>query len=233
MRSIIYKNANSAFEGMFKEVLDRGLSTMHGTKALYDVSILIKHPQDNTITCEWRKWKRDYAEREWAWYLSGDRSVKELKQYAKMWDKMHGGDNLVNSNYGYQWLRNQQLEQCIEQLKSDPGSRRAWITLYDGKEKSEYAYDTPCTLNVGFDIHKDQLRMTVLMRSCDLVYGFCNDQYCFSKLQALVAEELQLECGTYLHYAHDLHVYERHFDLNPDYVPPKPRPTKKKQHADV
>ena len=57
MRSIIYANANSAFEGMFKEILDRGLVTDCGTKALYDVSILIKHPQQNEITCEWRKWK--------------------------------------------------------------------------------------------------------------------------------------------------------------------------------
>lgn len=229
MRSIIYANANSAFEGMFKEILDRGLVTGCGTKALYDVSILIKHPQENIISCEWRKWKEDYAKREWEWYLSGDRSVKEIKKHAKLWDKMHNGDNLVNSNYGYQWKRNEQLSKCIEQLKANPASRQAWLTIFDGKEKDQYAYDTPCTLNVGFDIHKNQLRMTVLMRSCDLVYGFCNDQYCFSHLQQMVADALNLECGYYLHYAHDLHVYEKHFGMNPDYVPPKPRPTKKQK----
>ena len=30
--------------------------------------------------------------------------------------------------------------------------------------------------------------MCVVMRSNDLWFGFCNDQYCFSKLQELVAD---------------------------------------------
>jgi len=49
--------------------------------------------------------------------------------------------------------------------------------------------------------------MAVLMRSNDLWYGFCNDQYQFSMLQMMVAERLNIEIGEYYHYAHNLHLY--------------------------
>ena len=49
--------------------------------------------------------------------------------------------------------------------------------------------------------------MAVLMRSNDLWYGFCNDQYCFSKLQESVALKLGIEVGEYYHFAHNLHIY--------------------------
>jgi len=49
--------------------------------------------------------------------------------------------------------------------------------------------------------------MSVVMRSNDLWYGFCNDQYCFSKLQELVSERTGYDVGTYYHFAHNLHIY--------------------------
>jgi thymidylate synthase len=52
------------------------------------------------------------------------------------------------------------------------------------------------------------------MRSNDLVYGFCNDQYCFSKLQELVANRLNAQVGTYYHFAQNFHIYNRHFYMN-------------------
>jgi thymidylate synthase len=50
------------------------------------------------------------------------------------------------------------------------------------------------------------------MRSNDLWFGFCNDQYCFSKLQELIALKLNLEIGWYYHFANNLHLYDKHFD---------------------
>ena len=210
-----YKNAQEAFERMYDLIMYSGISTNVGTKALHNVGFYIEYPTDRQITTPWRKWSAKYAEREWQWYLSQNRSVEEIKKYAPIWDKMHGGDNIVNSNYGWQWGRNNQLDKTIEQLKKNKDTRQAWISIFDGKEKDQYEFDTPCTLAVGFNVSLigNKLNMTVLMRSCDLVYGFCNDQYCFSKLQELVASKLGLEVGTYYHFAHDLHIYERHFNM--------------------
>lgn len=209
--------AERAFEYYYDAILENGLETNIGTKALYNINILILMPKARIIRTEWRKWSEKYAEREWQWYLSQNRSVEEIKKYAPKWDEMHGGDNIVNSNYGWQWGRNNQLDKCIEQLKQNPDTRQAWFSIFDGKEKDQYKYDTPCTMCVGFDIKpykgEKQLDMTVIMRSNDLIYGFCNDQYCFSKLQELVATELNVSVGHYYHFAHDLHIYKKHFNL--------------------
>ena len=42
-------------------------------------------------------------------------------------------------------------------------------------------------------------------------YGFCNDQYQFSKLQELIALKLDIETGTYYHFAHNMHLYKHAF----------------------
>ena len=115
-------------------------------------------------------------------------------------------DGNVNSNYGWQWNRNNQLEKVIDIL-SNENTRQAAISIYDGKEIHAYETDTPCTYAVQFTILNDKLNMAVVMRSNDLWFGFCNDQYCFASLQMLVAYELGIECGEYYHYAHNLHLY--------------------------
>jgi thymidylate synthase len=216
----IFNTADDAFRRFYDLINENGIETNVGTKAIYNVGFLILDPSRNCINTEWRKWNKKYAEREWAWYLSCNPSVEEIKKYAPIWDNMHGGDNIVNSNYGYQWTRNGQLKKCIEQLKNNHNSRQAWISIFDGKEKNLYTYDTPCTLSVGFDINPgtpNMLNMTIIMRSNDLIYGFCNDQYCFSELQKMVADELGLAVGTYYHFAHDLHIYEKHYSMKKNY----------------
>ena len=113
----------------------------------------------------------------------------------------------VNSNYGYQWERNHQLDHVVSILKENPSTRRAAISIYDGKEINDYSKDTPCTYAVQFTILNNKLNMSVYMRSNDLWYGFCIDQYCFSMLQQHVAERLSIDVGSYYHHAHNLHLY--------------------------
>lgn len=215
-KRMVFKNAQEAFEAIYSELVLRGIDGNNGTKKLYNVGFYIENPLQRSIGTEFRKWNEKYAEREWQWYLSKNRSVKELKKYAPIWDRMHNGDDLVNSNYGFLWSENDQLEKTIEQLRKDQTTRQAWITFFDGKNKSKYSRDTPCTLNVGFVIQDGKLCMNVFMRSNDIWFGFCNDQYCFSKLQELVANELGLPIGWYYHHAADMHVYEAQYGMNPE-----------------
>ena len=120
---------------------------------------------------------------------------------------MANPEGKVNSNYGYQWERNNQLEKVIDLLKREKYTRQATISIYDGKEIDDYKYDTPCTYAVQFTIVDNRLNMCVTMRSNDLWYGFCNDQYQFSELQRLVAKRINMDIGTYYHFAHNLHIY--------------------------
>jgi thymidylate synthase len=205
-----FKNADKAFNYYKKQILDYGID-FDDTQALFNVGFTITKPMDNHISCKQRNWKQDYAEAEWQWYLSGDRNIKKLDELygkvPKIWERMADVNGNVNSNYGWQWQRNKQLREAIYLLKRNPRTRQACISIFDGKEYDRYTHDTPCTYAVQFTIIGQSLNMCVTMRSNDLWYGFCNDQYCFSKLQLLVADELGLLVGEYFHFAHNLHLY--------------------------
>lgn len=206
-----YMNAQEAFEDLYRIINSLGMHD-NGTRKMYNVCIKILEPSDNKISTPNRNWNLKYANREWDWYVSRNRSVEQIKKFAPTWDKMHNGNNIVNSNYGFLWNESNQLENVIEKLKKDPLTRQAWITMYDGKNAKEFTFDAPCTLSIGFIIDEGLLCMSVLMRSNDLWYGFCNDQFCFSNLQKIVASELRLNVGWYYHYAADMHLYKQHFD---------------------
>ena len=205
-----FKNANDAYEYLHNEILSKGID-FDNTKALFNVGFTLNNPMDNIITNQDRKFNVEYAKAEWKWYLSGDRNINKLGEiYGKtpvIWKRMANSNGEVNSNYGYQWERNNQLDKVVAILKDNPSTRRAAISIYDGKEINDYNRDTPCTYAVQFTILNDKLNMSVYMRSNDLWYGFCIDQYCFSMLQQHVAERLYIDVGSYYHHAHNLHLY--------------------------
>ena len=207
-----FYNADSAFSYFLNEIRCNGIE-FGDTKALFNVGFTMEHPRDMMILNREREWNREYAEAEWQWYLSGDCNINKLGDiYGKIppiWKRMADEDGNVNSNYGWQWKRDNQLENVIAMLESNPDTRQAAISIYDAKEINDgcYQYDTPCTYAVQFTILNNKLNMAVVMRSNDLWFGFCNDQYCFASLQMLVAYELGVECGEYYHYAHNLHLY--------------------------
>jgi len=206
----VFRNANEAYEYVHDQIFQNGVS-FGDTKALFNVGFYITDPKDRKIINRERKWNEDYAEAEWQWYLSGDASIHKLGDiYGKIpeiWKRMADHNGHVNSNYGYQWERNRQLDNVVELLSEEPETRQACISIYDGKEWGEYAFDTPCTYAIQFTIVNNRLDMCVTMRSNDLWYGFCNDQYQFSKLQEMVSERLEIETGVYYHFAHNMHLY--------------------------
>jgi len=206
-----FKNANEAFKYYKWQIPEYGIE-FDDTQALFNVGFEIENPMDNLIEDQDRNWKWDYAEAEWQWYLSGDNNIKKLGElYGKIpeiWKRMADKEGFVNSNYGWQWKRSDQLNEVIDLLKTNPRTRQAAISIYDRKEGYMYDNDTPCTYAVQFTIVAQHLNMCVTMRSNDLWYGFCNDQYCFSKLQELVATETGLLIGSYYHFAHNLHLYD-------------------------
>ena len=206
----VFRNANTAYEYLHDQIIQHGVD-FGDTKALFNVGFYMTDPMDNRIINRERAWKEDYAEAEWQWYLSGDCDIKKLGEiYGKIpsiWKRMADKNGYVNSNYGYQWKRNGQLDYVIDKLKNHKHTRHAAISIYDCKEHDQFENDTPCTYAVQFTILNNRLDMCVTMRSNDLWFGFCNDQYCFSKLQKMVSDELNIEPGVYYHFAHNMHLY--------------------------
>ena len=205
-----FLHANEAFNCILHELRVEGVD-FGDTKALFNVGFTIEDPLDNHIKNRERKWSLEYAEAEWQWYLSGDPNIIKLGQlYGKIppiWERMADSDGNVNSNYGYQWMRNNQIDYVVAKLKDNPDTRHAAISIYDAKEYNKYAKDTPCTYAIQFTIINNKLCMSVYMRSNDIWYGFCNDQYQFSSLQKMIADRLSMDVGWYYHHAHNMHLY--------------------------
>jgi len=206
----VFRNANEAYEYLHDQILQNGVD-FGDTKALFNVGFYITDPKDRKIVNKERRWNLTYAESEWQWYLSGDRNTSKLGEiYGKIpeiWKRMADKDGDVNSNYGWQWQRNNQINHVVSLLKVDPETRQAAISIYDAKEHERYTRDTPCTYAIQFTIVNDRLDMCVTMRSNDLWYGFCNDQYQFSKLQEMISKKLKIDTGVYYHFAHNMHLY--------------------------
>ena len=211
-----FKKANDAYEYYHDKIIREGVG-FGDTKALFNVGFYIENPMDNFILNGERGWNPVYAEAEWQWYLSGDRNTAKLGElYGKVpeiWKRMADVNDNVNSNYGWQWKRNDQIGYVIDLLRNEPDTRQAAISIYDCKEHDTFTLDTPCTYAVQFTILDNKLNMSVVMRSNDLWFGFCNDQYQFSKLQYHILNRIcfgklkSLEIGTYFHFAHNLHLY--------------------------
>ena len=176
----VFRNANTAYEYLHDQILQHGVD-FGDTKALFNVGFYMTDPMDNRITNRERKWSEEYAEAEWEWYMTGDPNINTLGNlYGKVpeiWKRMADEDGNVNSNYGWQWERTSQLSIVVQMLKDNPDTRQAAISIYDAKEISDYTNDTPCTYAVQFTIVHGRLDMCVTMRSNDLWFGFCNDQY--------------------------------------------------------
>ena len=100
-----FKNANEAYEYFLKLIPKEGIE-FSDTKALFNIGFEITNPLDNEIKNKKRKWKHDYAEAEWQWYLSGDPNIKALEniygKVPKIWCHLADEKGRVQSNYG--WL---------------------------------------------------------------------------------------------------------------------------------
>ena len=111
-----FYNANHAYNYLWDHIIETGVD-FDNTKAIFNCGFRIENPMDNHITNPDRNWKHDYAEAEWQWYLSGDNSIAKLGTiYGKIppiWVRMSNDKGLVNSNYGWQWQRDNQLEYVI------------------------------------------------------------------------------------------------------------------------
>jgi len=208
-----YLNATEAFEHLYNKIDSEG-KEVNGTKTLYNKSFTLVKPEEMVITTPARGFKQDYASYEYDWYKSGNRNATDISDKAKIWKNMvvPNTNGEVNSNYGYFWNYNDQLNRTINLIKENPTTRRAIIVHYDLNELDRYQYDTPCNVVLNFYVRDNFLDLTIFARSIDLYFGFCNDQYTFAKLMQEVSEKTDYKVGMMHWFITNLHIYERHYN---------------------
>lgn len=173
---------------------------------------VINDPTKCIMKNDIRKLPMRYCIGEMLWYMSGNRSLKEIQKYTKNWDRMSDDGETVNSNYGYciqSKFGFDQWEYVKNMLKSNPESRQAVVHIKtaDATESK----DVNCTVCLQFMIRNGKLYMTTYMRSNDIWLGFPYDVFQFTAMQILMSMELGVELGTYTHIAGSLHLYERNY----------------------
>lgn len=105
-------------------------------------------------------------------------------------------------------LGGSQLVDAINLLKTDPDSRRAFITLGRPADIHEDNLDFPCPASIHYLIRNGKLNSIVHMRSQSTYGVLPYDVFLFTMMQEAVAVELGVELGTYTHISNSLHIYE-------------------------
>lgn len=159
----------------------------------------------------------DYLIKETSLYLRGELRAEEwAKKASKFWAKLANPDGTINSNYGWLAFHDRCLpggstpwEWARDSLLEDRDTRQAYIKFAKRGHLWRGNRDQVCTLHMNFLVRDDRLHGTVVMRSCDIVKGLAYDMPWFCYLLLTMADDVGLIGGTYTHYCHSLHLYER------------------------
>lgn len=171
----------------------------------------------NFITDPIRKMSPWYAAAELLWYLSGTNEIKMIEYYAPQYKRFSDDGITTWGAYGHRWAADfkdspNQIEEVINLLRESPQSRRAVITCYSGKKDLGFSSkDIPCTVSLQFLVREQKLHCICTMRSNDIWLGMPYDIWSFTCLQILIAQELDIEIGSYTHQPGSLHLYDRNY----------------------
>jgi thymidylate synthase len=202
-----------------------------------DLSFTIADPISCLYDNKRRGSQEKYIAAELLWYFSGRRDLEFIQKYASFWKQVANPDNTLNSAYGYLLFNRKneygktQWQWAYDSLIADRDTRQAIMHFNTPDHQWDGNKDFVCTLSGNFHIRENKLNLTINMRSNDAILGTATDVAFFCILQIQMWYLLQqkypdLELGTYTHYVHSMHIYERHFQLvkemlEEDFVPVK------------
>jgi thymidylate synthase len=174
-----------------------------------------------------KKAPRKYIEKELAWYLSKNLSIKGYMEDVEIWNKICTDDKKrVNSNYGWCVFgpkngngKESQYDFALQQLKEHPDGRQSVIFYsrpsmqYEWNDNVHAKHDFTCTYCTQHLIRDNKLEYIVNMRSNDAIFGLINDFAWHCYVYDRLIQDLGVEYGTIHWNAGSLHVYERHWEL--------------------
>jgi thymidylate synthase len=164
-----------------------------------------------------------YTKKEVDLYNSCSNRVEDFVKASKFWKHIANANGTVNSAYGYLIWKNKSVgdkikmtpwDWALNSLKADKDTRQAVLKFSTPDVHVAGVKDFICTMHGNFLIRDNKLHLSIVMRSNDLHKGLVYDLSWFCSLIERMVEELkptypELECGSYTHTAHSMHIYER------------------------
>ena len=133
--------------------------------------------------------------------------IKESSEFAKKWGNL-------GPVYGKQW-RNfggvDQLEDLINQIKTNPTSRRLIISAWNPAEIKDMALP-PCHCFMQFYVNNNKLSCQLYQRSADVFLGVPFNIASYALFTMMIAQVCNLELGDFVHTIGDAHIYLNHLE---------------------
>jgi thymidylate synthase len=152
------------------------------------------------------------------WFLQGDTNIAYLKQNnVRIWDEWADDEGNLGPVYGAQWRSWQardgrivdQIQQLIDQIKTNPDSRRLIVSAWNVGEIDQMALP-PCHAFFQFYVADGRLSCQLYQRSADIFLGVPFNIASYALLLMMVAQVTDLEPGDFVHTLGDAHIYSNH-----------------------
>lgn len=130
--------------------------------------------------------------------------------YGRQW-RSWGGVVNIEGDFGYQ-KQYDQLKDVIEQIQSNPDSRRHIVSAWNVGDLNFMALP-PCHVLFQFYVVNGTLSCKLYQRSADIFLGVPFNIASYALLTHLIAEMTGLKVGKFIHTFGDAHIYVNHLDL--------------------
>jgi thymidylate synthase len=165
------------------------------------------------------------------WFLRGDTNIKFLHDHGvTIWDEWADENGELGPVYGKQWrswpnlqpyeapsgryhadASIDQIQNLIDGLKRDPYGRRHIVTAWNPAEIEDMALP-PCHCLFQFHVANGRLSCQLYQRSADWFLGVPFNIASYALLTHIIAREVGLEVGDFIHSFGDLHLYANHVE---------------------
>lgn len=165
------------------------------------------------------------------WFLRGDTNIAYLKENGvSIWDEWADENGDLGPVYGKQWRswagaggrEIDQVSQLIEQIKTNPDSRRLIISAWNVAELEDM-HLMPCHCLFQFYVKppseeqkargiKGNLSCQLYQRSADVFLGVPFNIASYALLTMMIAQVCDMEADEFVHSFGDAHLYNNHFE---------------------
>lgn len=154
------------------------------------------------------------------WFLQGNTNIDYLHQNkVTIWDEWADENGDLGPIYGKQWRSwgtqeggtIDQISELIQQIKTNPNSRRLLVCAWNVGEIDKMALP-PCHILFQFYVANGKLSCQLYQRSADIFLGVPFNIASYALLTHMIAQVCKLEVGEFVHTLGDAHIYTNHFE---------------------
>lgn len=158
------------------------------------------------------------------WFLNGDTNVRYLQENGvRIWNEWADENGELGPVYGKQWRAFEtldkdgnrvvvdQIQDIIDQLKSNPDSRRMLVCAWHPGQ-TDYMALPPCHTMFQFYVANGKLSLQLYQRSADTFLGVPFNIASYALLTMMVAQVTGLKPGEFIHTTGDTHLYLNHIE---------------------